>query len=68
MAALVVGKSVFQTSLVQEQLYRASVFYGRGGITQAVISGVDIALWDAQGKLLGKPVYELIGGASRKAT
>src|SRR6186997_1023590 len=53
MAALVVGKSVFQTSLIQEQLYRASVFYGRGGITQAVISGVDIALWDAQGKVLG---------------
>lgn len=66
MASLVVGKSVFQTSLVQEQLYRASVFYGRGGITQAVISGIDIALWDAQGKLLGKPVYDLIGGASQK--
>lgn len=65
MRALVVGKSVFDTGVVQEQLYRASVFYGRGGITQAVISGIDIALWDAQGKVLGRPVYELLGGAAR---
>ena len=65
MRSLVLGKSVFDTSLIQEQLYRASIFYGRGGITQAVISGIDIALWDAQGKLLGKPVYELLGGTSR---
>jgi L-rhamnonate dehydratase len=67
MGPMVVGKSVFDTARVQEQLYRASIFYGRGGITQAVISGIDIALWDAQGKLLGRPVYELIGGATRES-
>lgn len=65
MRALVLGQSVFETGRIQEQLYRASIFYGRGGITQAVISGIDIALWDAQGKLLGRPVYELLGGASQ---
>lgn len=59
---LVVGKSVFDTELVFEQLYRASVFYGRGGLAQEVISGIDIALWDAKGKLLGQPVYNLLGG------
>jgi len=62
---LVVGKSVFDTELIQEQLYRASVFYGRGGLAQCVISGIDIALWDAKGKLLGQPVYNLIGGKTR---
>jgi len=65
MRQITVGRSVFDTGLLQEQLYRASVFYGRGGITQAVISGIDLALWDAQGKLLGRPVYELLGGGSR---
>ncbi len=65
MRALVVGRSVFETGLIQEQLYRASIFYGRGGMTQAVISGIDIALWDAQGKLLGQPVYNLLGGRTR---
>ena len=64
--AIVIGKSVFETELIQAQLYRASVFYGRGGLTQSVISGIDIALWDAKGKLLQQPVYDLIGGKTRE--
>jgi L-rhamnonate dehydratase len=67
MRDLVIGSSVFDTDLVQEQLYRSSIFYGRGGITQAVISGIDLAMWDARGKLAGKPVYELLGGALRSS-
>jgi len=62
---LVIGKSVFDTELIQEQLYRASIFYGRGGLTQGVISGIDIALWDAKGKYLEQPVYNLLGGKTR---
>ena len=27
-----------------------------------VLSGIEIALWDINGKALGKPVYELLGG------
>jgi L-rhamnonate dehydratase len=65
MRHLVIGKSVFDTELIQDQLYRASIFYGRGGFTQSIISAIDIALWDAKGKLLGQPVYNLLGGASR---
>ncbi len=65
MRALVIGKNVTDTELVQEQLYRASIFYGRGGLTQAVISGIDLALWDARGRLAGKPVRALLGGAAR---
>lgn len=64
--ALVAGKSVFQTELIQEQLSRASVFYGRGGLAQCAISGIDIALWDAKGKILGQPVYNLLGGKTRE--
>jgi L-rhamnonate dehydratase len=63
---LLIGRSVFETELIQEQLYRASIFYGRGGLSQCVISGVDIALWDAKGKLLGQPVYNLLGGKTRE--
>jgi L-rhamnonate dehydratase len=66
MRGLVIGKSVFQTELIQEQLYRSSVFYGRGGLAECLISGIDIALWDAKGKLLGQPVYNLLGGKTRE--
>jgi L-alanine-DL-glutamate epimerase-like enolase superfamily enzyme len=59
---LVVGKDCFQTELIQEQLVRATVFYGLGGFTQALVSGIDIALWDVKGKLLGRPVVDLLGG------
>lgn len=63
---LVVGQSVFDTELIFEQFYRASVFYGRGGLAQEAISGIDIALWDAKGKVLGQPVYNLLGGKTQE--
>lgn len=34
---------------------------GRDGITSMAISAVDVALWDLKGKLLGQPVYALLG-------
>lgn len=32
-----------------------------------VVSGIDIALWDLAGKILGQPVYRLLGGPFRDA-
>jgi len=39
---------------------------GRGGrLYSTVLSGIDIALWDLRGKILGVPVYQLLGGPFR---
>jgi len=47
-------------------MYRASLFYGRKGLTVAVISVIDLAIWDLIGKIRNEPVYKLIGGSTRE--
>lgn len=43
------------------RMYRGTLQHGRRGIVIAAMSGVDIALWDLQGKALGQPIYKLLG-------
>ena len=47
-----------------QAIYRHA-FYRGGPILTSAISGIDQALWDIKGKLLGVPVYELFGGPTR---
>lgn len=51
-------------NLIWDQMYRASMPYGRKGITLMAISAIDLALWDLVGKVRNEPVYNLIGGIS----
>lgn len=37
-------------------------WYGEGGIACFAYSALDMALWDIQGKIDGKPLYDLLGG------
>ena len=48
-----------------DQMYRASLYYGRKGIVMNAISAIDLALWDLLGKLRNEPVYKMIGGKVR---
>ncbi len=57
-----VGEDARNTSKIWDQMFRASMPYGRKGMPIATISVVDLALWDLVGKLRGEPVYNLIGG------
>jgi L-alanine-DL-glutamate epimerase-like enolase superfamily enzyme len=50
---------------LSEQMYRSAMFYGRKGLPIAVISVIDLALWDLLGHLRQEPVYKLIGGPTR---
>ncbi len=47
-----------------QAIYRHA-FYRGGPVLTSALSGVDTALWDIKGKLLGVPVYELLGGPTR---
>ena len=59
------GEDARNTNRIWDQMYRASLPYGRKGLPIMAISAVDLALWDLIGKVRGEPVYNLIGGLSR---
>ena len=59
------GQSPYNVELIWEQMWRASIPYGRKGLAIHAISAVDLALWDALGALRDEPVYAMLGGATK---
>ncbi|HSI78885.1 MAG TPA: galactonate dehydratase, partial [Lunatimonas sp.] len=59
-----IGKDPRQVVHHWQAIYRHA-FYRGGPILTSALSGIDQALWDIKGKLLGVPVYELFGGPTR---
>ena len=65
LAPLAAGENAMATERVWETMFRHASLHGVGGLASYAISAVDLALWDLKGKLLGRPVYELMGGPAR---
>src|SRR4029450_1204250 len=47
------------------KLFRSFTYMGSRGAAVECVSAIDIALWDIRGKVLGQPIYELLGGPVR---
>jgi galactonate dehydratase len=60
-----VGKDPRQVVHHWQAIYRHA-FYRGGPLLTSALSGIDMALWDIKGKALGVPVYELLGGPTRR--
>ncbi len=64
-APTLVGEECMAVEMLWDMMFRMSSHYGPSGLASYAISAVDLALWDLKGKLLGRPVYELLGGPAR---
>jgi L-alanine-DL-glutamate epimerase-like enolase superfamily enzyme len=62
---LLVGQPVLEINRAWEKMYGSSVFWNRQGVGIGVMGGINIAMYDLAGKLLGVPVYQLLGGLVR---
>ncbi|MDA0204299.1 MAG: galactonate dehydratase [Acidobacteria bacterium] len=61
MSYAIIGQDPMQVEHHWQSMYIHG-FYRAGPVLGSAISGIDQALWDIRGKVLGKPVYELLGG------
>ncbi|MEX0926095.1 MAG: enolase C-terminal domain-like protein, partial [Dehalococcoidia bacterium] len=66
LAGLLVGQNCMATERLWDLMQKATAPYGTAGMASFAISAVDNALWDLKGKLLGRPVYELLGGPQKE--
>lgn len=67
LAPVLLGRDARQIDRLWADMFEAIAYSGWAGAELRAISAIDIALWDLAGKSANKPVYELLGGASRPA-
>jgi galactonate dehydratase len=65
LAPMVIGEDPRRIEHIYQKLYRQS-FWRLGVIGMSGISAIEQALWDIKGKVLGVPVYDLLGGQVRE--
>jgi L-alanine-DL-glutamate epimerase-like enolase superfamily enzyme len=67
LAPVLLGRNPLEIDRLWADMFLAVSYSGWAGAEIRAISAIDIALWDLRGKALGAPVYDLLGGASRRS-
>jgi len=65
LAQHLIDEDAFAIEKLADMMFRLTKPYGTTGLASYAISAIDLALWDLNGKLLGKPVYSLLGGPQK---
>lgn len=63
---LLLGGDPAPIETLWDEMYRATLAFGRKGVAIMALSGVDLALWDLRGKAHRRPIAELLGGTIDK--
>ena len=64
---VLVGRDALETEARWRDLRAHAWWYGNGGVASIAIAGLDLALWDVKGKLLGVRVLDLLGGPVKES-
>jgi L-alanine-DL-glutamate epimerase-like enolase superfamily enzyme len=64
---VLIGRDPLDVEALWHDMYEATLYVGRAGVMIHAMAGIDLALWDLKGKLLGQPVSTLLGGAQRSS-
>ena len=62
MGAALQGEDPAHVERLWHKTFRSYTYMGSRGAALECLSAIDIALWDIRGKVLGKPIYEILGG------
>ena len=65
LAPNLLGEDGLAIEKLSDMMFRMTKVYGSPGLASYAVSAVDLALWDAKAKLLGLPVYSLLGGPQK---
>ena len=66
-APALLGADPLDHAVLYDRFLQELVKVGPEGAVSGALAAIDIALWDLKGKLLGQPIYKLLGGAWRTA-
>jgi L-alanine-DL-glutamate epimerase-like enolase superfamily enzyme len=61
----VIGRDAINTELIWDHMFM-DPFYSPGHEKLDALGGIDMALWDIKAKMLGVPLYMLLGGKTRE--
>jgi len=61
---IIIGEDPSRIERVWQKMFDRTRQHGRSGVILAAMSGIDVALWDMQGKRCQMPSYKLLGGYS----
>src|SRR5436190_6281181 len=64
-APTLIGEDPLDHAVLLDTLLHTFAKLGPEGALSGALAALDIALWDLKGKLLGQPIYKLLGGAWR---
>jgi L-alanine-DL-glutamate epimerase-like enolase superfamily enzyme len=66
-STLAVGQDARNITGIWQRLWAGSMFWGRNGMAVSVLSAIEMALWDINGKALGVPAWRLLGGLAHES-